>query len=252
MRLGLVTYQIAEKWDVETIIAKCAALGYEAVELRTTHAHGVETGLDKKSRKEAREKFRASSVTLSGLGSTFEYHSPDPAELKKQIEGTREYILLARDVGAQGIKVRPNALPAGVPEERTLRQIGLSLAEVAAFGAEHGVKVRLEIHGQGTSHPPHIRKILDIADHPNLYACWNSNMADLDEEKSIDRYFALLREKIEIVHINELWSKYPWRRLFQLLKESKFSGFCLAEIPANPDADRMLRYYKALFDCYSA
>ena len=45
MNLGLVTYNLAKGWDIETIISRCEASGFEAVELRTTHAHGVEVSL---------------------------------------------------------------------------------------------------------------------------------------------------------------------------------------------------------------
>ena len=186
MKLGLVTYEIAKDWDVDTIIEKCTGLRYEGVELRTTHAHGVEVGLDKTARADVRKKFADSAVTLVGLGSAFDYHTPDADELRKIIEATKEYILLAKDVGAEGVKVRPNAFVEGVPREKTLEQIGASLREVSAFGADHGIKIRLEVHGRDTCHPPHIRTMVDIADHPNLYVCWNSNMFDLDENGSID------------------------------------------------------------------
>ena len=43
--LGLVTYNIAKDWDIPTLIANCQQTGFEAVELRTTHRHGVEPSL---------------------------------------------------------------------------------------------------------------------------------------------------------------------------------------------------------------
>jgi len=109
LRLGIVTYNIARDWDVDTIIEKCSQSGYEGVELRTTHRHGVEVNLSKEERRRIREKFQDCPVKLVGLGSTFEYHSPVKEELRKNIEGTKEYVKLAHDVGAEGIKVRPNA-----------------------------------------------------------------------------------------------------------------------------------------------
>ena len=39
MHLGLVTYNLAQDWDVPTIIKICEATKLEGVELRTTHAH---------------------------------------------------------------------------------------------------------------------------------------------------------------------------------------------------------------------
>ena len=250
MKLGIVTYMIAAEWDVDTIIKKCEELGYEGVELRTQHKHKVESNLTKKEREEVRKKFENSKVKLVGLGTIFEYHSPDKEILKKNIEGTKEYVILAQDVGAEGIKVRPNAFPPNVPKEKTIEQIGKSLREVSSFASDYGIKIRLEVHGHETSNPVYIKQMVDIADHPNLYVCWNSNMTDIDETGSIEKNFNLLKDKIEIVHINELCNDYPWLTLFKLLKEINFKNFCLAEILSNPEPERLLRYYKALFNAY--
>jgi sugar phosphate isomerase/epimerase len=250
MKLGFVTYMIAAEWDVDTIIKKCEELGYEGVELRTSHKHNVETNLTKREREEVRKKFENTNVKLVGLGTCFEFHSPDKEELKKNIEGTKEYVILAKDVGAEGIKVRPNAFPEGIPKEKTIEQIGNSLREVSSFAFDYGIKIRLEVHGREISKPVYIKEIIDIADHPNLYVCWNSNRTDIDETGTIENNFNLLKDKIDILHINELWSDYPWITLFRLLKNINFKSFCLAEIPSNPEPERLLRYYKALFDSY--
>lgn len=250
MKLGIVTYMIAAEWDIDTIIEKCEKLGYDGVELRTQHKHGVESNLTKKEREEVKKKFENSNVKLVGLGTCFEYHSPDKDELKRNIEGTKEYVILAKDVGAEGIKVRPNAFPKEIPKEKTIEQIGNSLREVSAFAYDYGIKIRLEVHGYETSNPVYIKNMIDIADHPNLYVCWNSNMTDIDKTGSIKNNFNLLKDKIDIVHINELWNEYPWLELFSLLKGIEFKNFCLAEIPANPEPERILRYYKALFEAY--
>jgi sugar phosphate isomerase/epimerase len=250
MKLGIVTYMIAAEWDLDTIIKKCEELGYKGVELRTTHKHKVESNLTKKEREEVKKKFENTNVKLVGLGTCFEFHSPDRDELRRNIEGAKEYVILARDVGAEGIKVRPNAFPEGIPKEKTIEQIGNSLKEISAFGDDYGIKIRLEVHGIEISKPIYIKKMIDIADHPNLYVCWNSNMTDIDETGNIENNFNLLKDKIEIVHINELCNEYPWITLFRLLKKINFEGFCLAEILSNPEPERLLRYYKALFEAY--
>ena len=67
------------------------------------------------------------------------------------------------------------ACPKGVPEEKTLEQIGRALRELGDFARDHGQVIRLEVHGTGTAFPPNIKKILDVADHPSVGACWNSN-----------------------------------------------------------------------------
>ena len=52
MKLGIVTYNIAKDWDLATIIKNCAETTFQGVELRTSHAHGVEVGLNKEQRGE--------------------------------------------------------------------------------------------------------------------------------------------------------------------------------------------------------
>src|SRR5690349_10675452 len=102
MRLGSVTYNIAKDWDVPTLIKNFEATGFEGVELRTTHAHGVEVSLSRDQRAEVKRRFADSKVELMGLGSAFEFHMPDQDKLKKEIETCKEYIVLAQDVGATG------------------------------------------------------------------------------------------------------------------------------------------------------
>ncbi len=50
MKLGLVTYQWGKDWDLPTLIANCEKAGFLGVELRTQHAHGVETSLSASER----------------------------------------------------------------------------------------------------------------------------------------------------------------------------------------------------------
>ncbi len=250
MKLGLVTYNLAEKWDVDTIIKNCEAGGFQGVELRTSHAHKVEVNLTKDERAEVKRKFKGSKVELMGLGSAFDYHTPDAARLRRDIEATKEYILLAEEVGATGVKVRPNAFPKEVTREQTIEQIGKSLRELGDFARDHGQTIRLEVHGSGTSHPPYIKAMLDVANHPSVGACWNSNQSDLDGE-GWDKNFDLLKDRIVAVHMRDLYlEEYPWRKLLTRLNETGFRGYCLAEIPPSTDPVRVMRYYRALWLAY--
>ena len=173
-QLGIVTYNIAKDWDLTTILTKLESLGYEGVELRTTHAHKVEVNLSKPEREAIRKRFEDSVVQLAGLGSALEYQSRDPAILRKNVEGTKEYVRLAHDIGAPGVKVRPNGIPKGADRDATLQQIGRALHEVGEDANDFGIEIRLEVHGAVTSQLDHFAKILQYTDHPNVYACWNS------------------------------------------------------------------------------
>ncbi len=248
--LGLVTYNLAQDWDVATIIKNCEATKFEGVELRTSHKHGVEVSLSSEQRAETRKRFQDSAVKLMGLGSAFDYHTPDPTKLRKDIEATKQYIVLAHEVGATGVKVRPNGLPKEVPVEKTLEQIGKSLHELGDFARDHGQVIRLEVHGSGTSHVPHIKTIMDVANHPQVGVCWNSNQSDLDGE-GFDHNFDLLKSKIFSVHMRDLYLEdYPFRKLLRGLTETGFKGFTLAEIPPSTDPLRVMHYFRSLWLAY--
>ena len=84
MKLGLVTYNLANDWDVDTIIEKCSDTGFEGVELRPTHAHGVEISLSKAERHEVQRKFaRECAEFASNMGGDIrmEVHGQETCEL---------------------------------------------------------------------------------------------------------------------------------------------------------------------------
>jgi hypothetical protein len=179
LKLGLVTYNLAKSWDIETIIKNCTETKFEAVELRTTHAHGVESSLSAEKRSEVRKRFEGSAVKLASLGTAFEFHSADPQEVRKNIDGAKEYAKLAADVGAKGIKVRPNGFQTqkGISEEDTLRQIGRALAGRRVRGGARHPGAR---RGAGRAcRLPNLRKYRSLKIHANVFVCWNSNQEDL-------------------------------------------------------------------------
>lgn len=257
IRLGLMTYMIGASWDMDTLIKNLQEAQIEHVELRTTHKHGVEVSLNKQQRNDVKKRFIDEGLAIS-LASGFSYHSDDPVELRKNIEGTKEYLQLAADIGAEGIRVFPNALPpeGDANRQKTLERIAKSASECADTGRDLGVQVRLEEHGRGTSNIPVIRQILDIADNPALYIIWNCSDSDYTGEglpkgyegMNLRQQFNLVKDRIGCVHLRELSTPYPWRELFALMSQSKYKGYCDIEVsPASCEGVRYLKNYRALF-----
>ncbi len=242
-RLGMVTYMMGAKLELPALIQLCKDAGIEGLELRTTHAHGVEPSLPPDKRKDVKKMFEDSGIVLWGLGTTCEFHSPNPEELRRQIATCGEFCKLAKDVGARGVKVRPNALPKEVPVEKTLEQIARALAECGKMAEDNGCEIWLEVHG-GVSHPPHIRTIMDLCKHPKVGVNWNSNATDV-KDGSVKEYFMLLRPNLMSCHITDLWNeKYPYRELFTLMRQTGYDRFTLAEIQAKPDPTAAMKEYR--------
>ena len=249
MKFGLVTYQWGRDWDLPTLIANCEKSGALGVELRTEHAHGVEVSLSAAEREEVKERFNDSKVTCLGYGSNFEYHSPDPAVLQRNIEGTKAYIKLCHDIGATGIKVKPNNLPEGVPAEKTIAQIAESFNEVGKYAADFGQLVRVEVHGHLTQELPNMKAIFEQVSEPAVKICWNCNAEDLlppgleANFNSVKKWFG------DTVHVREFnEGDYPYPELFRLFNEMDYEGWILMEARTEP-ADRVeaLKEQKKIF-----
>jgi len=235
MRLGLVTYLWGQDWDLDTLIKNCETAKLLGVELRTTHAHGVEPSLTPEQRADVKARFADTPVELVGIGSNENYDSPDPEKLKMAIEATKAFIKLSHDVGGSGVKVKPNSFHEGVPHELTIEQIGKSLNTLGAFGADYNQQIRLEVHGQ-CSKLPIIKSIMDIATHPNVAVCWNSNDEDLEGE-GLEYNFNLVKNRFgDTAHVRELnIGDYPYQELMNLFVRMDYKGWILLEARTAPE-----------------
>ena len=235
MKFGLVTYLWGQDWDLPTLIANCEKTGVLGVELRTEHAHGINPGISKDVIDDCRKRFEDSPVEPVGLGSNQAYHTPSKRGLEREIEGTKAFLQLSHDVGGSGVKVKPNDFVKDVPHEQTIEQIGTSLNEVAKFGADIGQEVRLEVHGQ-CSELPTIKAIMDVADHPNVAVCWNSNDQDLNGE-GLEYNFNLVKDRFgATAHVRELnVGDYPYAELMKLFVGIDYDGWILLEARTKPE-----------------
>jgi sugar phosphate isomerase/epimerase len=250
MHLGIVTYNVAKDWTLHQILANCKSAGIEGIEFRTTHKHGVETSLTADQRKEVKDKCAASGLLQISLGSICEFQAAESEVVKKNIATCNEFVLLAKDIGARGVKVRPNGVPKDASLDKTLEQIGLALRECGNFGAKNGIEIWMEVHGGTTQLCPNSRKIMDHCAHPNVGVTWNSNATDL-VDGSVKQSFDLLRPFIRCCHITELWGNYPYREFFGLLNESGYDRFTLCEVGSSIQAEdgaTFLKCYRGLWN----
>ena len=131
--------------------------------------------------------------------------------MRKNIDETKEWVKLAKDLGSPSVKVRPNGLPKDVPEEKTLEQIGKALAECGAFAQEQrhqdpagGARRRDLSACRGSA-----RSSITAAIIPRVRACWNSNQTDL-LDGGFEANFKLLKNQIGQVHMRDLMlEEYP-------------------------------------------
>lgn len=239
MKLGLVTYQWAKDWDVPTIIKNCTEANIPGVELRVEHAHNVHLGLNAAERRKVKEQFDASPIEIVGMGTNEQYDWPDPDRLKEAIKTTKQWLHLSKDIGASGVKVKPNRFHEGIPQEKTLEQIGRALDELGRYALDMGQQIRLEVHGRGTQELPNIKTIMDYVSNNGSTVCWNSNEQDLIGE-GLEYNFNLVKDRFgDICHVRELnIGDYPYQQLMDLFVSIDYQGWILLECRTDP-ADKV-------------
>ncbi|WP_345271606.1 sugar phosphate isomerase/epimerase family protein [Nibrella viscosa] len=250
IKLGLVTYLWGKDWDLPTLLKNCADTGMQGVELRVDHAHTVTPELTAAQRLAVKQRFADSPVQLVGFGTNQQFDFVDHDRVRASIERTKEFIRLSADVGGSGVKVKPNGLHKEVPVEKTLSQIGEALNELARYGADFGQQIRLEVHGEETQELPMIRRIMDVASHPNATICWNCNPQDLNG-KGFTYNFDLVKDRFGATcHVRELdRTDYPYTELLTNLVTMKYNGWVLLECHTNPtDKIASMKAQRAVFD----
>jgi len=235
MRFGLVTYLWAKDWDLNTILKNCEKTRVLGVELRTQHAHHVETDLSPDRRREIKKRFKDSPVIYVGPGCNFDFHHLNASDVKKNIEGAKAYAKLSYDCGGSGVKVKPNNLPKQVSVDQTCEQIGKALNVVGQYAADYGQEIRVEVHGSGTSDLPVMKKIFDHVGEPNVGVCWNCNNQDLAGQ-GLEYNFNLVKKRFgHTCHVRELnLGKYPYQQLMNLFVKMDYQGWILLEARTKP------------------
>lgn len=254
-RFGLVTYLWGKSLSLPELIDACAQSEVLGVELRTTHAHGVEPSLSAIQRKEVRARFSDSPVMLVGLGSNERFDDPDPEKVRAAVARSKDFLKLSHDVGSSGVKVKGDRFHDPIPHQQTLDQVAEALRELGDFAEGLDQQVRLEVHGGFRDIPLH-HEIIHRTDHPRVRTCWNSNPQDLDGA-GLRANFELVRGHFgETAHVRQLDSPgYPWDDLIEMFVDSNYSGWILleahGELPASQVASQLTKQ-RERFDAFVA
>lgn len=230
IRLGLATYTWGKDWDVAALIEKLPAAGVYGVELRTSMrwAHGVETTLTAKQRREVKKRFADSPVELAALACSERMDWPDPKRLKTAIDAAKAHVKLSHDVGSRSLRIFPNNFHRDVPRAKTIAQIARAASEVGAYAAELGQFVDLEAHGPAGELPT-MAAIMKHVTQKTVRVRLNSDSRDT-RGKGFDANFKLVKNHLaRTVHIHNLKSEFPYQRQFELLVAQGWEGWLLME-----------------------
>ena len=157
---------------------------------------------------------------------------------------------LAWDIDCGCIRTFGNNFPEGVEKEEVIKYVGESLREVAEYSTHYNVDVLLEMHGH-FYYWEYCLKAVKIADHPNVAINYNSDYRDM-VDGSVAQTYRHVAEYLRHIHMHDLAdSAFPYRELFQLLKDDGYDGFLsLEQNYSGGDPETVMKLYAALYREY--
>ncbi|HOB76800.1 MAG TPA: sugar phosphate isomerase/epimerase family protein [Phycisphaerae bacterium] len=173
MKLGFSS-QGCPDWDLDTLIAQAAAMGYQGIELYGLQGerHLPAVPALRQDPKAVGSRFRDAGVELVCLATGNTFHWPDRRRLEENKQQVREFIELAGELGCRYVRVLAGELPRHEDRTTTLLRIADALRELGGIAAGHGTTILLENHGDFAGSRD-LWFVLDMVSHPAVRACWH-------------------------------------------------------------------------------
>ena len=253
MHLGLMAYQLAKEWDVETTAKMCKDGHMESFEFFAEPSYKQKISLDMQpaDAKKTRKTFADSGVHIAGLAINERYDWPNVQQVKEAVARTKQYVLLAVDIGAPRLRVLGDKMHDTEPKSWTIARIATALTEIVHYSAGLGVDIGFEMHGSFSTWEDALEVVKKV-NHPRCYLVHNSQPANTPPE-DFDRVFEIIRPYIGHVHLHDLLdTKFPYKKFLRKLRDSNYEGTCSLELNPSNDPTRVLHLTRAVFEEFIA
>ncbi len=256
MKLGLHCWRLPSQMTLDETLKLCQEGGMASIEFLTQadFKQGVELELDKAGRAEVRKKCEDAGIAIAAMAILDKYDMPDEKVRRENLDRSKKYVELAKDIGAPKIRALGDRLHEDTePKEKTIARVADALRELAEFAQGHGVEIDLEMHNKFTPVDVCLPTI-EQANHPNLGLVHNSHLVPEDiPDGSVRPSWERVKKHIRHVHFHQLHSpKFPYREWVKLLRDEGYDGYCSLELPESQDPVTVLQLTKALFEAYLA
>jgi sugar phosphate isomerase/epimerase len=254
MKPCLLTYNLAKSWSLPKLVEMAHRCGFAGLEFRAEagHEHGVELERTPAERRAIRERIEDAYLEAACIGTGCLYESPDPAQRQANVDQTKRYVGLARDLGCRRVRVFGNNVPVGVSRQHCVGYVSESLRQLGEFAEPYGVDVLLEMHGQ-FNYWGFARTAVELADHPRVALVYNCDERDI-VAGSVASTYGRVRSLVRHVHLHDFAGRYPYPELFALLRADGYDGYLSSEVElkGEPTREDYLATYAALFRAWAS
>ena len=202
MKYSFMTFSCPEL-TFEEVLGLATKYGYDGVEPRAQakHAHAVEIESDAETRATIRRQAEDAGIAVCCVATSGRYTVADPAELKQQIDDTRQLIDVAADVGSPRLRVFGGPIPEGMSRDQATRQVAESLSVVADHAGDHGVTLCVETHDSWRQ-AGDLVTIIEAVGHPAVQVNWDI-MHPVLAGMTMDDAYTQLAPYVRHVHVHD-------------------------------------------------
>lgn len=251
MHLGLMAYQLAKEWDIETTAKMCKEGRMESFEFlaEPSYKQNITLEMQPSEAKKIRRVFADASVTIAGIAINERYDWPNVAQVKEAIARTKQYVLLAVDMGAPRLRCLGDKLHDTEPKGWTIARVASALTEITHYSTGLGVDIGFEMHN-GFAQWEDALEVVKKVNHPRCYLIHNCQPANTPSD-DFDRVFETIRPHLGHVHFHDfLDPRFPYKKFIGKLRDTKYEGYCSLELNPSQDPLRVLHLTRALFEEY--
>ncbi|GMV82868.1 MAG: hypothetical protein AMXMBFR7_40520 [Planctomycetota bacterium] len=252
---------LCPEWTAAAIIDGMQSYGFEGVEfcLGKSHLHGVELDSPADLLADVRKQFDEAGTAISCLATHNVISHPEHDTRVKIVEGLKQCLRVADQLGAPFVRVFGGEVPAGFEVTGVVDYIAESLGEVAEFAESQKVRSMILVETQGLlSHSKFITEVLDQVYSPKIGVLWNT-LNPVRMLEKVEQTYDRIGSNVRFVHLadgqfNEDRTKIslcdpgegmvPMERVVDLLRAGLYRGYLSIEsMHAEPDPDELLPKY---------
>jgi len=251
IKIGCAAYSYREylkdgRIGYEDFIEEAYRMGLDGVELTLYWLPTKDVSYFKKIKRLS--LYRGLPISCAGISTNF--CTPNVAERDDAINGVREGLEIARELGAPCLRVFGGYVPEGYMKDEAIDWTVKSLQSCVNYAEEYGVVMALENHGGITSKADDVIRIIESVDSP-----WLRVNLDLGNYKE-PLYDEIAKTVPYAVHIHAKVSaagnvKINYQRVKEILESARYNGFLSIEYEEKEDAKiGVPKFAKYLFEIF--
>ena len=253
MKLSFTTLGCPD-WSFEKVLHEAQTMGFDGIEIRGMEGKMLAEEIAQffpENKQATLDALKAHGLVMCGFGTSVRFDNADQFDAVVA-EGKRAIDVCAR-MGIPAIRVFGDGFPEGETEASVIARAARGISLLCAYGAEKGIDVYLETHGQFNT-LERIQGVCDGVPYANFGILWDVAHTDKTYGDDFMAFYGPMKSRIRHVHFKDHkrdgaftlcrvgMGDIPLKTIARTLRDDGYQGFISLEWekkwhPDLPDAE---------------